>query len=181
MNYRLSTQEEIKVIAKYLVNDIIGVCERIPAFKEFQTEDSLIDSYVGYTKDDFYSTLETPYGYKIVSVLSFKPAVNDSHDTFQSKYIIFPNNVVKDISSFEIISSKETPESVDENEQISIQIDVAERAVEETAQKSLSFLTHLLKESNDTKIIIEALKIITEEYSATVESRNSVYKKFEEK
>jgi len=111
MNYRNSTTEEINIIAKFLTEEFEKV-EKL-MFETVPTDDEKIDSYQ-IAQNYFYSTLETPYGYKIVTLLSFEECKEDKAcDMFQERFIIFDkNNKVQSISECDWISTDETDESL---------------------------------------------------------------------
>jgi hypothetical protein len=111
MNYRNSTPEEINLIATFLTNEFGKTEEafsgRIPSDDESIESFKLAQSY-------FYSTLETPFGYKIITSLCFyKCQEKNEYDIFQERFIVFKkNNKVQSISECDWLSANETDESL---------------------------------------------------------------------
>jgi hypothetical protein len=111
MTYRNSTPEEINLIAKFLTEEFEKAEELI--FGRIPNDDEKIDSFQ-MAQNYFYSTLETPYGYKIVTLFSFEVCPKDNAcDMFQERFIIFDkDNKVQSISECDWVSTDETYESL---------------------------------------------------------------------
>ena len=111
MTYRNSTLEEVNLIAKFLTEEFEKV-EKL-MFDIVPTDDEKIDSFQ-MAQNYFYSTLETPYGYKVVTLLSFEECSEDKAcDMFQERFIIFDkDNKVQSISECDWVSTDETDESL---------------------------------------------------------------------
>lgn len=125
MNYRLSTPEEIKLVSQFLTEETSKI-NKIVLDQDLSDEEK-IDSFVMAQKY-FYSTLETPYGYKIISLLCFIPCEDENAcDMFQSKFVIFSDNRIQDISKCDWLSKDETFESLSEAKEES---DLSESGIE---------------------------------------------------
>ena len=110
MIYRNSTDEEINLIANFVVTENSKI-ELTLFGKEF-TIDENVDSFL-LAKEYFYSTLETPYNYKIITAISFKECKGENAcDIFQSMFILFNNKEVHDITGWDWVAKDETNESL---------------------------------------------------------------------
>jgi len=124
MNYRLSTQEEIDLIASYIAKDYSKFAKDLPK-KNIQIikedgiekvlqnlEDDTIDMFLEY-KNYFYSTLETGFGYKLIVLLCF--AENEGGETcdfFTSTYAVFLNDEVCEISNLSFMNKNQNFDSL---------------------------------------------------------------------
>lgn len=119
MKYRLSTPEEINLVASYITEDYHQCTKNLPdndVTKEIKAnlENDTIDMFMKY-KNYFYSTLETGFGYKIIVLLSFGESDDNEEacDVFTSTYVLFPDNKICEITNAaEFLSKKESFESL---------------------------------------------------------------------
>lgn len=128
MNHRLSTTEEIKLISQFLTKEA-DETNKILFDKEL-SYDEKIDSFV-MAQQYFYSTIETPYGYKIISLLCFLPCEEENAcDMFQSRFVVFSDNRVQDITECDWLAKDETFESLTEAKKESGLVDESENGIQ---------------------------------------------------
>lgn len=127
MNYRLSTKEEIDLIASYIAKEYNQTTKdlpnkNIPFMKKDGIERALknlendtIDMFLEY-KNYFYSTLETGFGYKLVVLLCFDGNQDgETCEFFTSTYAVFPGDKVCEISNLNCINKNQDFDSLNKD------------------------------------------------------------------
>jgi hypothetical protein len=161
MKARLVNQEEVNLIAKEIIKRMTVDMEKMsfPYDTDLQLED-----YTRLTENLMGTTIETNEGFKIVNVFDISEKNTDIYEfLFSSRYIIFPNKTVKDITYFDLINKNTTPEEIEKEIQGNEIMDDLTRECEISKDVAVTEISDIFRTINIKNIERDLTKELADE------------------